>query len=156
MEEPNAILLRKYDCVSGFLWGVTSTPAPPAARGGLCSLFFTTVARDLRGVFPPRTAAVVWASDGHLYSQVYDVFLAPAINYFFFSLELLETFPVPGLFIRMIVIFLPLKRGKYLFFPYYLLACMVVRGTVPGRGTWLWAALGKHSRNDSDSPITER
>lgn len=60
----NVILLRKCNCVSGQLccgveWKHTPMPAPPEPQGGLCCLLLTVVERDLRGLFPSRTAPVV-------------------------------------------------------------------------------------------------
>lgn len=127
-----------------------STPAPPETQGGLCCWLLTTGERDLCGLFPPRTAPVVWASDGHLYSQVYDVFLAPAVNYFFFPYSFWKH--SQSLAYSSGLLHFCCWKEESTFFSYYLLACTIVRGTAPGRGTLLWAALGKHSRNDSDSP----
>lgn len=76
------------------------------------------VEKNLRGLFPARTAPALGASDGHLYSQVYDVSVALAINYFFFSLQLLEAFPVAGLFIRAVTLLL--QRGKELFVLFFI------------------------------------
>lgn len=125
-------------------------PAPPEPQGGLCCLLLTVVERDLRGLFPSRTAPVVWANDGHLYSQVDDVFLAPAINYFFFPYSFWKH--SQSLAYSSGLLHFCCWKEESASCSYYLLACTIEWGTVLGRGPLLWAALGKHSRKDSDSP----
>lgn len=155
---PKTILLRKCNCISchlcfpALLWSKIQacTSTCPSWSSGRALLFAVFCSREgPLWSYPSKDStshSSKWWSP--VFTGVWCI-LSTCNKLLLFLLQLLETFPVPGVFIRTVRFLLP-KRRKYLFFSYYLLAYSIVWGTVPGRGTPRWEALGKHGGNGSD------
>lgn len=118
------LLLRKFNCVSGqlcfsaLLWSIMQARVNTCAsqNSGRTLLFTVRYGRKRPSwSFPSKDStsrlSKRWSP---VFTGIWCIF-STCNKLLLFSLQLLETLPVPGLFIR-IVIFLLLKRGKYLFF----------------------------------------